>query len=50
MAISEFGVPAVDHKIACAWEQVGIKSLLQVEFFDDRRVLRKKNAGTRIFT
>ena len=24
--ISEFGVPAVNHKIACDWEQVGIKS------------------------
>ena len=23
--ISEFGVPAVDHKIACDWERVGIK-------------------------
>ena len=23
--LSEFGVPAVDHKIACDWERVGIK-------------------------
>ena len=52
--ISGFGVPAVVHKIACDWERVGIKSasfkLLRVKFFDDRRVLRRTVAGTRIFT
>ena len=24
--LSEFGVPAVNHKIECDWERVGIKS------------------------
>ena len=51
--ISEFGVPAVNHKIACDWERVGIKSacfkLLRVEFIDNRRVLIKKIAGTRVY-
>ena len=45
---------SVRLKIACDWERVGIKStgfkLLRVKFFDDRHVLRKKIADTRIFT
>ena len=52
--ISEFGVPAVNLKIACDWERVGIKKCsfksLRVKFFDDHRFSRKKIAGEMIFT
>lgn len=52
MWISEFGVPAVDHKIACDWERLGIKSLLRVAsnwVFRRSPCFEKENCGHKDF-